>query len=284
MVPTDDPFEVWTLTDVVCRDDDSGGKVRTDGVDSGVTVTLTERHPRVTCTFTNDVDVIGGVIAAKVVEVGAGSLRDGPATLTLTCDDGSTSRFSVGTDAIVGLSDPVIVDRPRDCVLTETATGEGPGTKVATTWAVVDAFTEKTVAAGSGTTITTSVAPRQAWVIVVLDQYYVPSDPPTVPQVPEPPLTLPPTIPPDVPTAIVPGGGVTTNGGQEARVKVICQPPRRAALVPTGDTRSCRVRRGDDGRVTVIAPRGSRVRVTIVAPATDGYTSMKIVRVYRVRR
>lgn len=138
-----------------------------------------------------------------------------------------------------------------------------------------------TAADGSGT----SYPPGSAFTLPpgggVLYAQWTTTD--AVPQLQKPtePIVLPPTLKPDGITLIVNGVHVTT-AGERVRVKVDCGPLGRLGV--RGDFRYCRVIKRSNGRVYVQTfGTPTRVKVTLWAPAADGYAKYKRIKIYRVR-
>lgn len=278
LAPAAGALESWTLDDVVCRDDDTGDRIDTTAIEAGVELRLTTRSPQVTCGFTNRRDLRGTIGVVKTIE-GDGA-RVGPAVVELRCDGRET--LLLEATAPGATAGPVLtVRQPRDCQAVETSTGAAEGLDVTTTWSVDVDGSE--IAEGSGTTVPATARPGQVVTVRILDRY-APAPGPT-PQVPDPPVELPPTIQPNRPTDII-DGDVTTNAGQTATVSVRCRPrsPRVTRLLPAGDGPLCRVREGRGGRVTVIARPGVVVTVRLSAPAVGDFGPYEQTAVYIVRR
>ena len=111
--------------------------------------------------------------------------------------------------------------------------------------------------------------------------------PPQPPEEPQQPLIDPPDEIKSEGTTEIYEEKPPTNAGQQARVKVTCQPlVYRTHPTPRGDYAYCTVTKRSDGSIWITVPgtNALQIQVRLTAPAVTGYTKMNITYTYTTKK
>ena len=111
--------------------------------------------------------------------------------------------------------------------------------------------------------------------------------PPEPPEEPQKPLIDPPDEIKSEGTTEIYEEKPPTNAGQQARVKVACQPlVYRTQPTPRGDYAYCTVTKRSDGSIWIYVPgtNALQIQVRLTAPAVPGYSKMNITYTYTTKK